>query len=86
MVNTIAAIKEKRIRVAVPRWSGDYNGFLKVDRGTMSDEEWKTWLSISKGEIARQINLFMKAKRPATELQSHIVKFLTSKEVNAWAA
>jgi hypothetical protein len=86
MITTIAAMKEKGMRIVVPKWSGDYNGYFKVDRGSMTDEEWKTWLSVNKGEISRQISLFMKEKRPSTELQAYIVNFLTEKGIEACPA
>ena len=86
MITTIAAMTEKGMRIVVPKWSGDYNGYFKVDRGSMTDEEWKTWLSVNKGEISRQISLFMREKRPSSELQAHIVNFLTEKGIDACPA
>ena len=86
MVNTITAIKERGMRIVVPRWSGNYDGYFKVDRGSMTDDEWKTWLSVSKGAISREITKFIREHKPSSELQAHIIKFLTEQGIEACPA
>lgn len=74
------------MRIVVPRWSGNYDGYFKVDRVSMTDDEWKTWLSVSKGAISREITKFIRERKPSSELQAHIVKFLTEQGIEACPA
>ena len=71
-------------RVVVPPFNDTGAGYMSVDRSLMSDDEWKTWMAISKaGEIARKMKEFQKMGVTGVKLAFSLVDFLNERGIQA---
>ena len=71
-------------RVVVPQFNDTGAGYMSVDRSGMTDDEWKTWMAISKaGEIARKMKEFQKTGITGGKLAESLVAFLIERGISA---
>ena len=68
--------------VVVPLFEEASYGISNVIRGDMTDEEWRTWRSVSKvREVAQAIEKYKRSNQPIKGLSTEIYNVLTEKEV-----
>ena len=68
--------------VVIPLFEDASYGMSKVNRGDMTDDEWRTWRQVSKvREVAQAIDQYKKSGRPIAGMASALFDTLKEKEI-----
>jgi hypothetical protein len=70
--------------VVIPRYKMGPYGYLIIDKGTMTDIEWKTWKYLTEiKEIKQFIQQYIQSKNDISKLSDNIISILVNKGLEA---
>lgn len=74
----------KNETVVVPKFKDSDYGIIKVDRGDMSDHEWRTWRKVSESRaVAKIMVAHRKSGEPIGKMSQKIIDYLTEQGIAA---